>query len=54
MEEVHGLILILIDLYIPALTPRLQFWEIALHFSENITLFAACCISACIIGKKAR
>jgi hypothetical protein len=40
MRNVDGLNLILIDFYVPALTPRLKSTENSLQFSENINLFA--------------
>jgi hypothetical protein len=47
MEEADGLSLNIIDLYVPALTPRLHCGDTALQFSENIPLFAICfvCVS---------
>jgi hypothetical protein len=44
MREIDGLNLILIDLYVPALTPRLRCSEAALQLSENKDLFAVCCV----------
>jgi len=52
MGEVDGLSLTLIDLYVPTLTLRLQRGDTALNFSQNLTLFAICCIYTCIIGKE--
>jgi hypothetical protein len=52
MGEVDGPSLIFFDFYVPALTPRLHWGETALQRSENITIFAICCIYTCIIGKK--
>jgi hypothetical protein len=52
MEELDGLIIILIDLYVPAFTSRFYRGETALQFSENITVFAICCIYTCINGKE--
>jgi hypothetical protein len=40
LGEVDGLTVVLIDLYVPALTPRFRGAETALRFSKNITLFA--------------
>jgi hypothetical protein len=39
MIKVDGLSLIFIDLYVQALTPRLNSSETSLQLSENITLF---------------
>jgi len=44
LREADGPILVLIDVYVPALTLRLHSRETALQISENITLFAVCCI----------
>jgi hypothetical protein len=52
VREVDGLSLMLIDLYVPALTPRLHCSEAALQFSENTALFAICCIHARVTGKE--
>jgi hypothetical protein len=38
LREVDGPSLILIDFYVPALTPRLNSTETSLQLSENITL----------------
>jgi len=42
----------MIDLYVPALTPRLRCSEAALQLSENIALLAFCCIHIRVIGKE--
>jgi hypothetical protein len=47
VREVDRLSLILIDLYVPALTPRLHYSEAALQLSESTSLLAVCCIYIC-------
>jgi hypothetical protein len=42
MRKQDGLSLILVDFYVPALTPRLNNTDTSLQLSENITLFAVC------------
>jgi hypothetical protein len=42
MRKVYGLSLILIEFYVPALTPRLNSIETSLQLTENITFFAVC------------
>jgi hypothetical protein len=44
MRKVDGASLIFIDFYVPVLTPHLNSSETSLQLSENITLFAVCCI----------
>jgi hypothetical protein len=51
IRKVDGLSLILIDFYVPALTPRLNSTETSLQLSENITLFAVCRIYTGVISK---
>jgi hypothetical protein len=46
MRKVGGLNPILIDFYVPALTPSLNSTETSLQLSENIILFAVCRIYA--------
>jgi hypothetical protein len=43
-RKIDGLSLVFIDFYVPAHTPRLNFTETSLQISENINLFAVCCI----------
>jgi hypothetical protein len=52
MRKVDGLSLILIDYYVPGLTPRLNSTETSLQLSENITLFAVCRICTVVISKE--
>jgi hypothetical protein len=52
VTEVDGLNLILIDLYVPALTLRLHCSEAALQLSENQTLSEMYCIYTRVIGKE--
>jgi hypothetical protein len=47
MRRVDGLSFILIDFYVPALTPQLSSTETSLQLSENITLFVVCRIYKC-------
>jgi hypothetical protein len=42
VRKVDGLRLIFIDLYVPALTPRLNCTETSLQTSEDITYFVFC------------
>jgi hypothetical protein len=42
VRKVDGLSLIISDIYVPALTPRLNSTETSLQFSQNITLLAVC------------
>jgi hypothetical protein len=51
-RKVDDLSLILIDFYVPALTPRLSNTEPSLQLSENITLFAICRIFTGVINKE--
>jgi hypothetical protein len=51
MRRVDGLNLIVIDFYVPVLTPRLSNIETSLLLSENITLFAVCRIHTGVITK---
>jgi hypothetical protein len=51
LSKVGGLTLIFIDLYVPALRPRLNSTEISLQLSENITLFVVCRIYTGVINK---
>jgi len=44
MGILEGLRLILIYLYVPALTSRSYRSEIILHLSEKVPLFALCCV----------
>jgi len=50
--EADGLSLILIDLHVPALTPRLHSIKAALQLSQNVALFAICCIYTRVISKE--
>jgi hypothetical protein len=52
LRKVDGLSLIFNDLYVPALTPRLKSTETSLQLSENITLFAVCCIYTDVISRE--
>jgi hypothetical protein len=52
MRKVDGLSHIFIDFYVPALTPRLISMESSLQLSENITIFAVCCIYTGVISKE--
>jgi hypothetical protein len=52
MRKVDGLSLILIDFYVPALTPRLNSTENSLQLSENIALFTVCRIYTGVINKE--
>jgi hypothetical protein len=52
MRKGHGLSLIFIDFYVPALTPRLNITETSLQLSGNITLFAACRIYTGVVSKE--
>jgi hypothetical protein len=52
VREVDGLNLILIDLYVPAFTPRLHCSEAALQLSENTSLLEFCCIYTRISSKE--
>jgi hypothetical protein len=45
MRKVDGLSLILIDFYVPLLTPHLSSTKTSLQLSKNITLFAVCRMS---------
>jgi hypothetical protein len=49
MYRVDSLGLIFIDLYVPALTPRLNSTETTLQDSENMNLFAVCRICTRVI-----
>jgi hypothetical protein len=49
--EIDGLSLVLVDVYVPALTPRLYRSEAALELSENIALFAVCTIYTRVISE---
>jgi hypothetical protein len=51
VRKVDGLSLILIDIYVAALKPRLISTGTSLQLSENITLFVICCIYTGVIGK---
>jgi len=50
--EAGGLSLVLIHLYVLALTPRLHYSEIALQLFENIALFVVCFIYTLVIGRR--
>jgi len=50
-EEIDALSLSLIDFYVPALTPRFHRSENTLQLSENITIFAICCIYTRVISE---
>jgi hypothetical protein len=52
MRKVDGVSLIVIDFYVPVLTPRLNSTEPSLQLSENIILFAVCRMCAGIISKE--
>jgi hypothetical protein len=52
MRKTNGLILILIDFYVPTLTPRLNSTDTSLQLSENLTPFAACRIYTSVISKE--
>jgi hypothetical protein len=52
LSEADGLILIFIDLNVPALTPRPHFNEAALQLSGNTAPFEVCCIYTRVIGKE--
>jgi hypothetical protein len=52
MRKVNGLSLIFVDIYVPALTSRLNSTETSLQLSENITLFAVCRIFTGVISKE--
>jgi hypothetical protein len=52
MRKVDHLTLVFIDVYVPALTPRLKSTETSLQLSENITPFAVCRIYTGIISKE--
>jgi hypothetical protein len=51
VRKVDGLNLIFIHFYVPALTPRLSSTGTSLQLTENITLFAVCCIYTGAISK---
>jgi hypothetical protein len=51
-RNVDGLSLILIDFYVPALTPRLTITDNSLQLSENVTLFAICRLYTGVISKE--
>jgi hypothetical protein len=52
MRKLDGLNPVLIDFYVPALTPRLSRSETSLQLSENITLFAVRRIYTGVISKE--
>jgi hypothetical protein len=52
LRKTDVLSLIFIDLYVPALTPRLSSTETSLQLSENITLFAIYRIYTGVISKE--
>jgi hypothetical protein len=52
VREVDGLSLIFIYFYVPVLTPYLNITQTSLQLSENITLFAVCCIYTGVISKE--
>jgi hypothetical protein len=54
MEKADGLRLILIDFFVPALTPPLSSTETSLKLSENKTLFAVCIIIQVSSAKRPR
>jgi hypothetical protein len=51
VRKVDGLSLILIDFYLAAFTPLLNSTETSLQLSENIILFAVCCIYTGVLKK---
>jgi hypothetical protein len=53
-RKVDSLILILIDFYVPALTPRLSVTKNSLQLSENINLFEVCGIYKMSSAKRPR
>jgi hypothetical protein len=53
MRKVDGPSLILLDFYVPALTPHLNSTENSLQLSENITLFAITTAALTPIGSRA-
>jgi hypothetical protein len=52
MSKVEGLSRIFIDFYVSALTPRLSSNETSLQLSENMPLYAVCCIYTGVISKE--
>jgi hypothetical protein len=52
IRKVDDLHFIFIDFYVPAVTPRLNSSETSLQVSENITLFAVCCIYTDVMSKE--
>jgi hypothetical protein len=49
MRKVDDLSLLIMEFYVPALTPRLSSTETSLQLPENITHFAACSINTGVI-----
>jgi hypothetical protein len=52
MRKGDDLSLIVVNFYVPALTPRLNSTETSLQLSENITFFAVCRIYTGVISKE--
>jgi hypothetical protein len=52
MRNVDDLNLVIIDFYVPALTPHLSNIEASLQVSESITLLAVCRIYTGVISKE--
>jgi hypothetical protein len=52
MGKADVLSLILIDLYVPALTPGFNSTETSLHLSENIIPFAVCHVYTGVISEE--
>jgi hypothetical protein len=52
MRKAECLSLIFIDLYVPALTPRLNSTETSLQLSENTTLFVPCRIYIGVVSRE--
>jgi hypothetical protein len=52
MRNVYGLTLILINFYVQTLTPRLNSTETLLQLSENVIIFAVCCIYTDVTSKE--
>jgi hypothetical protein len=52
MRKVDGLSIILIDYYVPALTPRVNSTETSLQLPENITFFVVFRIYTVVISKE--
>jgi hypothetical protein len=52
MRKVDDPSLIVIDFYVPALTPCLSSTEILLQLSEKVTLFAVCRIYTGVVSKE--